>query len=382
MDRKQAEELYKRYREGRVTPEEAALIEDAYLRLSQKKELPPFDEAYIKKSMWNVIQRRRLRGRRTLWLRITAAASVILSFIWGLYFYGGNGSEGTWHTIPATEVGSGENKATLTLADGTVVDLSTEQTGIVIEGSQVTYENGGTLHIAKAEGTRNSDNPYMLLSTPKGGQYQITLSDGTKVWLNANSSLRYPEQFKSDKREVVLQGEAFFKVKSQAVADKLVPFQVRSAEQVVEVLGTEFNISAYPDDAIVRTSLVAGSVRVSSHRNQPAVSKLLRPGQQSLLSDEGFTISDVDVEEVTAWTQGYFKFSGTLEDILRQVSRWYEVDIQFRESSLKQQRIYGYVNRNTPLSEVLHILEAGSDARFVVEAVSGNIQERRVVVMK
>jgi transmembrane sensor len=382
MDRKQAEELYKRYREGRVTPEEAALIEDAYLRLSQKKELPPFDEAYIKKSMWNVIQRRRLRGRRRLWLRITAAASVILSFIWGLYFYGGNGSEGTWHTIPATEVGSGENKATLTLADGTVVDLSTEQTGIVIEGSQVTYENGGTLHIAKAEGTRNSDNPYMLLSTPKGGQYQITLSDGTKVWLNANSSLRYPEQFKSDKREVVLQGEAFFKVKSQAVADKLVPFQVRSAEQVVEVLGTEFNISAYPDDAIVRTSLVAGSVRVSSHRNQPAVSKLLRPGQQSLLSDEGFTISDVDVEEVTAWTQGYFKFSGTLEDILRQVSRWYEVDIQFRESSLKQQRIYGYVNRNTPLSEVLHILEAGSDARFVVEAVSGNIQERRVVVMK
>ncbi len=390
MDRKQAEDLWRKYREGRATAEEIALIESAYLRLTGSRTLPTYDRDEVKTEMWNVIriQRKRLWWRRLSWVGV-AAAGILLFFV-GLHFYVDN--QQTWKPVPAAGVAPGGNKATLTLADGTKVDLSSTQDGIIVGGDEITYVDGSgilddgqqTIDNRQADGKERlmSDvSRLMSLTTPKGGTYQITLPDGTKVWLNANSTLQYPERFAAERREVILNGEAFFKVRHQAL-----PFIVRTSRQLLEVLGTEFNITAYEGESEVKTTLVEGSVRVSSGDGssdpRSGVSRLLTPGQQSILSDKGFVLKEVDIEAVTAWSMGYFKFSGTLEEILQQISRWYEVDIQFRENSLKQQRIFGYANRNTSLSEVLHILEAGSDARFAVEAVNGHSQERRVVVMK
>src|SRR5690606_13352531 len=174
----------------------------------------------------------------------------------------------------------GGNRATLTLADGRTINLSEAQTGIVV-GDGITYLDGtGVL-----DNSASSVSTIMSLSTPKGGTYQITLPDGSKVWLNANSTLKYPSRFGGKERVVELEGEAYFDVSQQSTANSrqasFVPFLVKTNNQTVEVLGTEFNISAYADDPVTKTTLVEGSVKVSAHAVN--ASTLLKPGEQGLL---------------------------------------------------------------------------------------------------
>src|SRR5690606_18957184 len=158
----------------------------------------------------------------------------------------------------------------------------------------------------------------LTLTTPRGGQYQTTLSDGTKVWLNAGSSLRYPLHFPTDKRVVTLEGEAFFEVSH----DTKRPFTVRVADTEIEVLGTQFNVNSYRN---VTTTLVAGSVKIANDTGQ----QLLKPGQEARV-EEHITVHAADIDKVTAWKNGYFHFKDdNMMEIMDQLARWYDVDVTY-----------------------------------------------------
>lgn len=211
---------------------------------------------------------------------------------------------------------------------------------------------------------------YNTIETPKGGQYQVDLPDGTKVWLNAGSLLRYPTNFTGKIRSVELTGEAYFEVAKNAHK----PFKVLSKNQVVEVLGTHFNISSYTDDISVKTTLLEGSVKVlSSKVNQ---TKLLKPGQQSDINytNNAFFIKSVNTDEVIAWKNGYFLFSDEdLKSIMARFARWYNVDVEY-QGDVDNLRFGGMVSRSKDLTQALKVVEQAGNVKFKIEG-------RRVIVM-
>jgi transmembrane sensor len=211
---------------------------------------------------------------------------------------------------------------------------------------------------------------YNTIETPKGGQYRIDLPDGTMVWLNAGSSLRYPNRFAGQERKVALTGEAYFEV----AKNKQMPFRVVSGKQVVEVLGTHFNINAYTDEASVKTTLLEGSVNVLLQETHQ--SELLNPGQQAVVKYNGSSIvvQPVKVEEAVAWKNGYFMFvDADLESIMRQLARWYDVEVAY-EGNLGSLKFGGMVSRSKSIAQTLRILELTGNVRFKVAG-------RRVTVM-
>ncbi|MCD2424905.1 FecR domain-containing protein [Niabella pedocola] len=272
-------------------------------------------------------------------------------------------------TIKNRDIAPGGNKAVLTLADGGHIVLDSAQDGTL--GVQ-----GGTKLIKQQDGqlTYNADAAkpagilYNMLSTPRGGQYQLTLADGTRVWLNAVSSIRFPTAFTGKERNVSITGEVYFEVAHDAAK----PFKVTVNGMAVTVLGTHFNINAYSDEDAIATTLLEGSVLVS--RNGAA--NLLKPGQQSRVDDRG-TISiqnDIDINQVVAWKNGFFQFKeADMETIMKQLSKWYNMDVVFEGS--KPSAVYtGRVPRNLSLSALLKVLEL-SEVRLDVE---GN----RIIIKK
>lgn len=261
------------------------------------------------------------------------------------------------------EVLPGDNRATLTLADGRSVALDTEQTGIVM-GSEITYVDGTSVMVESAGETSPSNvkSHTLQLSTPKGGQYQITLPDGSRVWLNSASTLKYPSRFDDNERVVELAGEAYFEVSHQFGADSgervgpgEIPFFVRTKGQVVKVLGTSFNISAYTDDDDLRTTLVTGRVEVSNV--QRSIARILIPNQQAIMRGDILIVSDVDVAPYIDWKDGFFSFQETsLQDAMRQLSRWYDLEVTY-DSSIPTTYFFGKIRRDSSLSKVLKILQ-------------------------
>ncbi|WP_353196530.1 FecR domain-containing protein [Parapedobacter defluvii] len=249
----------------------------------------------------------------------------------------------------------GGNRATLTLADGRTITLDEGRTGIVIAGDAITYNDGDAL----AEVDEKVKLTWLELGTPKGGTYQVTLPDGTRVWLNAASTLRYPSRFSDTERLVELTGEAYFSV----TRDSKRSFKVVSAGQKVEVLGTEFNVSAYSDDPETKTTLVEGKVRLylANERNQETLEKddyvELVPGEQGVTRGENLSKTHVDTALYTAWKSGYFYFKRTpVEEILRQVARWYDVEIKY-EGNIPSETLSGDINRDVSLLGLLAILK-------------------------
>ena len=189
---------------------------------------------------------------------------------------------------------------------------------------------------------------YNTLTTPRGGQYHLTLSDGTSVWLNAASSIKYPIAFTGNERRVEITGEVYFEVEHNAAK----PFRVICNGQTVEDLGTHFNINAYNDENAVKTTLLEGSVNVSA----AGKNKMLKPGEQAQLQHGNIRIADVDVNKVAAWKNGLFQFNDdNIRDIMRQLGRWYDVDIKY-EGNLPDWEFSGAIPRNANLSQVLDIL--------------------------
>lgn len=305
----------------------------------------PVENVWENPRLWQHIQTsfpKRTPLYRIPAFRWMAAAVVLLAVSAGLFLWE-RSTTGTPQRMAATEILPGGNRATLTLADGRTVDLSEAQSGIVIGAEDITYDDGASLGLPPSE--------ELVLTTPKGGTYQVRLPDGSTIWLNASSTLRYPSRFSGDERVVELTGEAYFDVEK-----KEAPFQVRSSGQTVEVLGTQFNISAYADEPETKTTLVAGAVRLQAGATGEQVS--LAPGEQGILQTDSLTKQHVDVEHYTAWRDGRFSFDGKPFDaVMRELERWYDIDIRY-EGAVPDKEFYGDAFRSSNLAVVLRMLES------------------------
>jgi transmembrane sensor len=285
------------------------------------------------------------------------AAAIILSVLaTGVFFilnnnkWGSDIADANLHQKKELDKSPGGDKAILTLADGTTIILDSSASGVISEqgniqvinlGGLLTYKNGG-------EGTEVY---YNTISTPKGGQYKLLLADGSKVWLNASSSLRFPSAFKEKERVVELNGEGYFEI----AHNTKMPFHVKVDELDVEVLGTHFNIMAYSDEDAVKTTLVEGKIKVQS----AATFALLIPGQQAMVNSAGLIRVDpqADIEEAIAWKNGLFQFSGAdMRTVMRRISRWYNIETEL-QGDMRNIHISGKVSRNLNLSQVIKVLE-------------------------
>ncbi|MEO6357780.1 MAG: FecR domain-containing protein [Ferruginibacter sp.] len=295
-----------------------------------------------------------------------AAAAVILVAVMGTWFW--LKSKPVSHPVaqvqksstPKTVIAAGGNKAVLTLADGSVIILDTTRQGELTKqgNTKVVRLNAATLAY-NAGAPSNPDVVYNTLATPVGGQYQLILPDGSKVWLNASSSIHFPTIFKGKERQVSVTGEAYFEVAKNAA----MPFKITVKDMEVEVLGTHFDIMAYDDENSINTTLLEGSVKVS----EGGAVKMLAPGQQSLVDKTGtIKIDEADVEAVMAWKNGWFQFnSADIQTVMRQISRWYDVEVAY-EGKIPAGHFTGAVSRNNDISQVLKIMQEGG-VRFKIE---------------
>jgi len=272
--------------------------------------------------------------------------------------------------VPVGDVAPGGNKALLTLDDGSVIILDSVNNGILGEQGNVEVkklENGQVAYQTSHGDVSAAEEKifYNTITTPRGGEYQVTLSDGTKVWLNAASSIRFPTAFRGANRNVQITGEVYFEVAHNA--DK--PFKVSAGKSAIEVLGTHFNVNAYNDEVQIRTSLLEGSVKVAAaDETNPKQVKILRPGQQARMVKSGriSIANNIDTEEVMAWKNGLFVFKSTdLRSIMRQIARWYDVDIEYKGHVGMQ--FTGQITRNNNVSKVLQMLELTEEVKFSVE---------------
>ncbi|SEM54194.1 FecR family protein [bacterium A37T11] len=292
-------------------------------------------------------------------------------------------------TIVIHEILPGHNQATLTLADGRKVALDSGQSGIIVQDEDIKYNNGrkieGVGHKAEGPGVPGSKtspksgemlnqvqhDALLQLSTPKGGQYQIMLPDGTKVWLNAATTLKYPNRFSGNTREVFLEGEALFEVNNKTAGDRVprVPFIVKTPKQEVLVLATSFNLSAYSNETSEKTTLVEGKVQVRSEnlKRKTYNIQLLKSKQQAVVTGDSMTVSTVDINRETAWKNGTFDFTGkNLEQVMKELSRWYNIEVVYKNQQIPSMTFVGTMSRNNNLSQVLEILKT-TKVKFNVE---------------
>lgn len=259
------------------------------------------------------------------------------------------------------------NKARLITSTGQSVVLETDKGAIIVDasGAKISNDSLGGLKYQKESLIKNQVEVYNTLITPRGGEYKLELADGTKVWLNCDSELKYPVAFVGKIRKVVLTGEAFFEVARNGK-----PFIVETADMTMEVLGTRFNISAYKNEGTVQTTLVNGSLKVGT-KNIGSVSQsiLLVPGKQASFDKEKGILDsrDVDVNLYTSWIDGYFRFERQpLESIMRNISRWYNIDVKFESQQLKEKRLTGKLDRFDDFTVITNMIEKISGTKIEV----------------
>lgn len=305
-------------------------------------------------------------------LAATITAAILVSVL--LYVYRPSNPENldfkaghlVGSSVPEAVISPGSKQALLTLADGTTIPLDS------LEGRTVVTDDGIRLSMQDGQlAYEKTDNRVgeltNTISTPLGGEYEVILPDGTRVWLNAASSITYPISFVSDKREVKMSGEVYFEVKKDA--GRL--FIVKVGETRIQVLGTSFNVSAYEDEHVVRTTLLAGIVQVDKGNHN----RMLKPGQQAETTDSrnGIDVKDVDTEEAVAWKNGYFHFNNEhVADAMRKIGRWYNVDIQY-EGKIPDKGLDGTISKMADLHQLLRALEMTAAAKF-------ELKERRIIV--
>lgn len=361
MDNKYLEDLLKRYNEDDVSDQEKAIVETWYLTYKSENPSPQVDEDAFhllqQQSIADLIAHidsknnvRKIRGKQFM----IAAASVAIALAIGIYQF--TGLDKAKNNIATSQTAAanllpGSNKVTLTLSNGNKVVLSGAKNGLVASdagtGIQKTAD-GSVTYASKPAGQQTSAPLFNTATTPRGGQYQFTLSDGTKVWLNAATTFKFPVQFEGNERRVELTGEAYFEV----AHDKRRPFRVVSNGQVVEVLGTHFNINSYADEGVINTTLLEGSVKVSHN----GISKMIKPGEQARLSADKLEVAAVNTDQAVAWKNGMFYFhDANIYDVMRQLSRWYDVDVKF-DGSIPDRKFSGGISRNVNASQLLDLL--------------------------
>ena len=300
------------------------------------------------------------RRKRRFLINMARVAAVALPFVIALVLYVGLNREEEQMVRPslASNILPGTSKAVLTLANGQMIPLGKEATDstIITDGTQISASGSGVTY---ASGVESESVVYNKLEIPRGGEFCLTLSDGTRVWLNSETSIQYPVAFGAKERRVFVQGEAYFEVAKDANK----PFTVQFMSSSVTVLGTSFNIRAYPEEKRSQTTLAEGSVRIYS----PGSSMLLKPGEQaevSALSGE-MVKQEVEVKNFTSWKDGRFVFEQQpLEDIMRTLERWYDIRVIFKDEGAKRISLSGNMKRYGDFSQVMKMLQMTGDVRF------------------
>lgn len=312
----------------------------------------------FKRTAWETLEREIKKSKKLrLYRRLGVAASIAVIVSLSLYIFNKDTTTDTLGPLPElveTTTLPGTNKAVLTTEKGVDVVLSEDD---VYEKGYVN-SNGKQLNYRKGEETASDELAYNFLTVPRGGQFQLNLSDGTKVWLNSASKIKYPKQFgrKNTRQVELLYGEAYFDVTS---SEKYYGkgFMVLTQGQQLEVLGTEFNIKAYEDENSLKTTLVEGSVKIEKGNKHVT----LVPEQQAIASkaSDGITVSNIDVYDETSWKEGVFSFHGSsLSEIMKVVSRWYDVDVQFANQDMGKVRFNGVFRKDENLEEILEFIQA------------------------
>jgi ferric-dicitrate binding protein FerR (iron transport regulator) len=362
---KKTAELIDRYLQGLCTPEECAIVEMVYKQYARQKPFSESDidftrigeDSFLKISATIDAQQRR---PNRLWLRIAAAASVLLFITIGGYFI--------WHKNPAesnlnitkNDIAPGRSQATLTLGNGQKIVLTQGVYKNLSQGTTAININNGVTYTAslnKDAGTIS----YNTLSTENGEQspYPLVLPDGSKVWLNAKSSITFPTAFNGKQRIVKITGEALFEVAHNARQ----PFQVQTQKQTIEDMGTIFNVNAYTDEPATKTTLIAGKVKVND--------LLLEPGQQT----DGNYVKTVNTKRYTAWKSGDFYFEDdSIQAVMRQLSRWYNIEVNY-EGHLPTDGFTAQISRGKNISAILQLLENTGGVHFKIDG-------RRITVIE
>ena len=300
------------------------------------------------------------RRKRRFLINMARVAAVALPFVIALVLYVGLNREEEQMVRPslASNILPGTSKAVLTLANGQMIPLGKEATDstIITDGTQISASGSGVTY---ASGVESESVVYNKLEIPRGGEFCLTLSDGTRVWLNSETSIQYPVAFGAKERRVFVQGEAYFEVAKDAKK----PFTVQFMSSSVTVLGTSFNIRAYPEEKRSQTTLAEGSVRIYS----PGSSMLLKPGEQAELSALSVEMvkHEVEVKNFTSWKDGRFVFEQQpLEDIMRTLERWYDIRVIFKDEGAKRISLSGNMKRYGDFSQVMKMLQMTGDVRF------------------
>jgi len=289
------------------------------------------------------------------WIRIAVAALLVIGGFSAYKLITGTGAKSVIVNTKPASTDPGAKKALLTFADGKTVPLETLSDGIITNQgtSQVSKGEHGQL-IYKSLSEKPIEVVYNTLKTPRGGEYRLVLADGSRIWLNTASSLRFPAAFTGSERRVELVGEAYFEI----AKNSSMPFVVsvpRKGE--VQVLGTHFNVTAYGDESLVKTTLLEGSVKVSVDRTNEI--KLVKPGEQAQINTSGQIMlkANADLDAVLAWKNGAFHFNDAdVRQVMRQISRWYDVDVVY-EGKVPDRRFTGEMQRELSLPQVLNLLE-------------------------
>ncbi|TCD00318.1 FecR family protein [Pedobacter psychroterrae] len=365
--------LTKKYNAGDCTPEEIALLENWYLqwipegiKVDSEQITEASDAVWSRLPVYqeDAYPELKLPSRIIPLLRkLAVAASLLICIGIGFYFYQKEIKTGEAITA-SNDIAPGGDKAILTLSNGEKVLLDSAVNGELMKqaGITITKTKDGEL-IYTADKDVAGKLVFNTIETPKGGQYTVILPDGSRVWINAASKLVYPVRFAGTERSVDLVGEAYFEV----VHNKAMPFRVKTAAQQIEVLGTHFNVNSYPDEPAIKTTLLEGLVRIAVD-GQINNDRILKPGEQSVLADKRLNIVVVNTEEAIAWKNGDFVFENqTLPEIMRKISRWYDVEIDYQQAANPQETFSGTVSRSRNLSAVLKMLELTTQFRFRIK---------------
>lgn len=362
METNDSKKLVSRILDGSASEKEQQIVDRWYTGriLNNIDENTYEDLERIKREMWSSIniQKPWKSYRFGIWIK-TAAAVVLVMIGLVIYRLYNNADQHAVRVLYLKDVAPAHAGATLTLSNGKRILLSAVSSGKIANTEGLTIlknTNGQIVYALDSASRKKSNGKIHTLKTAIGETYSIVLPDGTKVWLNAQSSLSFDSHIGSARiRTVELEGEGYFEVAKNKNA-----FIVETGLHKVEVLGTHFNINAYHPTQEIRTTLLEGAIKVSSGKGFG----ILKPGQQSMDKNGNIEIGDGDIETAVAWKNGYFKFDENLENIMKQIARWYDIDLIFEQNAPKNIRLWGYVSRENKLSAVLDQLSRTDKVHF------------------
>lgn len=377
MNESKASELFRKYKDSTITSEELSLLESWYLDKAKNNDVQVNMEEMqhvldeIRAALPDQAPVHAIRYSSS-YRRIAGWAAAIVIGVSVAWLYGAFYQK---RALQATaDVQPGGNRAVLLLANGNSIDLSETPNGLITmeENAKIIKPDDGELTYEwhASAGEKNEDvsrgTGYNTLTTPNSGQYKVKLPDGTQVWLNAASKIKFPTHFSQQERVVEAEGEVFFDVAKTEHNGKKVPFSVKTGNQVIEVLGTQFNVNSYSDEERITTTLVEGSIQLNISGDQKN-RILLKPGQQASISLPALrekngkkvpvNIYEVDASAIAAWKDGYFSFENLrLPELMRQIARWYDIEVVYEDHKTEYEFV-GRIERNKTLSQVIHILE-------------------------